>query len=228
MKKSIFSTFLIVLTVFTLTAAMCSSKSDGSSGGGGKTLNSVKALEEYLDSQPVNGPDKPIKISMTINDPMYKDVVTVIKDAGKYVSLNITGDLLTEIGYFKSCKTLVGITIPKSVTSIGGYGNEAFAGCENLTSVTIPDSVTSIGVRAFLGCDSLTSVTIPSSVTWIGYGAFQCDNLTSVTFQGTITKDNFDYRAFVGDLHDKYLAGGPGTYTTTAPIHVSNSKWTKK
>ena len=56
------------------------------------------------------------------------------------------------------------VTIPDSVTSIGGF---AFYGCSNLTSVTIPDSVTSIGNSAFEYCESLTTITIPDSVTGI-------------------------------------------------------------
>ena len=47
------------------------------------------------------------------------------------------------------------LTIPDSVTSIGG---RAFSNCRSLTSVTIPDSVTSIGDIAFYGCTALKTV----------------------------------------------------------------------
>ena len=68
------------------------------------------------------------------------------------------------------------VTIPDSVTSIGG---SAFYDCFSLTSVTIPDSVTSIGDCAFYGCTSLTSVTIPDSVTSISDSGFSgCKRLT--------------------------------------------------
>ena len=50
---------------------------------------------------------------------------------------------------------LTSLTIPNSVTSIGGY---AFYGYSGLTSVTIPNGVTSIGDYAFGGWSSLTSV----------------------------------------------------------------------
>jgi len=307
MRKSIFTKFLIALTVFILTATTCFSQS----GSGGKTINSAKALEEYLDSQPANSPDKPIKVSMGANELMLPKIRDVLNYADKYVSLNLTGDALTIIpaGAFKGCKTLVSITIPNSVTRIE---NAAFSGCTSLTSITIPNNVTSIGGSAFSGCTSLTNVTIPNSVTrienaafsgctsltnvtipnsvtriewgafkrcnsltsitihnsiteigqhafedcislisvtigsgviWIGDSAFfGCKKLASVTFQGTITANNFgsytyynvtykEYTDFVlpfhGDLDKKYLAGGPGTYTTTAPVN-DKSVWTKK
>ena len=76
------------------------------------------------------------------------------------------------------------ITIPNSVTSIGG---SAFMGCSGLTSVTIPNSVTSIGYGAFRGCTSLTSVMIPNSVTDIGMYTFcDCTGLTSVTISNSV------------------------------------------
>ena len=49
-----------------------------------------------------------------------------------------------------------------------------------LTSVTIPNSVTSIGGYAF-HFNHLTSVTIPSSVTSIGEYAFEGDHITIST-----------------------------------------------
>lgn len=48
----------------------------------------------------------------------------------------------------------------------------AFMVCNNLATITIPPSVTAIGGSAFSGCSSLTSITIPPSVTTIGNSAF--------------------------------------------------------
>ena len=87
-------------------------------------------------------------------------------------------------GAFSGCSSLTSVTIPNSVTSIGTY---AFQGCSSLSSVTIPNNVTSIEAGAFSGCSSLTSITIPNSVTSIGSSAFDgCSSLTSVTIPNSV------------------------------------------
>lgn len=86
-----------------------------------------------------------------------------------------------EIGVnaFFSCKSIISIEIPNSITTIS-YG--AFRDCENLKNVTIPDSVVTIGRSAFQGCVSLTSIKIPASVTTIPAGTFlRCTDLESLT-----------------------------------------------
>ena len=193
MKKSIFTAFLFVFTlVFTFSAATCfsqSGKSDNSknSGGGGKSINSAEALKEYLDSQPANSPDKPIKVSMGANELMLPKIKDVLNSAGKYVSLNLTGNALTTIqdDVFEKCQTLISITIPDSVTNIGKY---ALSNCTNLTSVIIPNSVIRIGRGAFNECTNLASVTIPNSVTKIEESAlYGCKRLTNVAIPNSVT-----------------------------------------
>jgi hypothetical protein len=138
-----------------------------------------------------------------------------------------------EMSAFAGCEKLAGVTIGNRVTSIEAM---AFSSCISLTSVIIGNSVTSIGASAFMDCTSLTSITIPNNVTNIGRWAFtQCDKLTSVTFNGTIIPDNFgDFNPgffnvfdspFDGDLRDKYLAGGRGTYTRS---NEKSETWTKQ
>ena len=92
------------------------------------------------------------------------------------------------IGAFAYC-SLTNVTIPNSVTGIGG---NAFYDCASLTSVTIPNSVISIGVQAFSQCTSLTSITIPNSVTNIEEMAFFHAGLTSVTIPNSITSIGYE------------------------------------
>jgi len=168
------------------------------------------------------------------------DSVTSIGDWAFQNCSGLTGaltipDSITSIeSYaFSGCSGLTGtLTIPAGVTSIG---NSAFADCIRLTgALTIPAGVTSIGYQAFLNCSGLTgALTIPDSVTSIGSYAFSgCRRLTNVIFQGTISAGNFDNNAFgssgafgyIGDLREKYLANGIGTYTRS---DTSSTTWTK-
>ena len=96
-------------------------------------------------------------------------------------------DSVTSIGSsaFNNCFSLSSVTIPDHVTSIG---SSAFNYCYSLSSITIPDSVTSIESAAFYGCSLLSSITIPDGVTSIVGNVFQnCYSLSSVTIPDSVT-----------------------------------------
>ena len=81
---------------------------------------------------------------------------------------------ITSIGSFRGYKGSI-ITIPDSVTSIGGW---TFDGCSGLTSVTIPNSVTSIGWDAFSECSGLTDVYYQGDLSgWLGieFGGYRAN-----------------------------------------------------
>ena len=60
-------------------------------------------------------------------------------------------------------------------------GDYFFYGCRSLTGITIPNSVTSIEYRAFENCSGLTNVIIPQSVTSIDHFAFgNCSGLERI------------------------------------------------
>ena len=110
-------------------------------------------------------------ITVDANNPNYSSDSGILYNKAKTqivtVPQGISGAVtiqtgVTSIGGFSNCKSLISVTIPNSVTSIG---NSAFSGCTSLTSVTIPSSVTSIGNNAFSDCTSLASITVDSGNT---------------------------------------------------------------
>jgi hypothetical protein len=111
----------------------------------------------------------------------------VFSGCNNITTLNIDSEVQTiPVCAFWGCSGLTSVTIPNSVTVIGG---SAFSDCDGLTSITIGNSVTEIGDAAFYDCDGLTSITIGNSVTEIGDFAFSyCSGLTSLTIGNSVTK----------------------------------------
>lgn len=137
-------------------------------------------------------------------------------DSDIIIPANYKGKPVTSIGdrVFYGCSSLASVTIPNSVTSIGGG---AFSDCDNLnyneydngyylgnsnnpyvtlikakntsiSSCIINENTKIICSDAFYNCRGLTSVTIGNSVTSIGVRAFSgCSGLTSITIPDSVT-----------------------------------------
>lgn len=99
--------------------------------------------------------------------------------------VEVVKNTLFETDYNKATAEVKKAVVERGVTSLG---KGAFYRCENLVEITLPDTLTSIGGRAFIG-DPLTSIAIPESVTEIGYQAFQqCQTLSNVNLPGGLTE----------------------------------------
>lgn len=168
---------LLIILAISFSLTVCSGS------GGGKLINSASDLKEYLDRQPANSPDNPIRVRMNVTNMMLEDIGNAIRDAGKYVSLDLSGSTgLTEIGYraFSGCIGLTGISLPNSVTIIEDY---AFQNT-SIASIILPESLIEIGESAFART-GLTSIEIPNSVTNIHNDAFRDCGLISIIIPKT-------------------------------------------
>lgn len=86
---------------------------------------------------------------------------------------------------FSDCRTVVSLSLPSSIKTIGA---NAFSGCRALTTLTLAEGLQSIGDDAFNSCRALKAVTIPNSVTTIGNYAFHtCESLKSLTLPDGLT-----------------------------------------
>ena len=113
------------------------------------------------------------------------------------------------------CKRTI---IPSSVTSVG---EGAFYGCINLNSITIPSSVTSIGGAAF-GHTNLYKLTIPESVTDIDRNPVNdCPYLYSISVaSGNLYYDSRDDCNAIIETNTNQLIAG--CFTTTIPSSVTS------
>jgi len=192
-------------------------------------FDNAETLKDYLDSQSANNTYNPIKIAVTTDDSMLKDIVEVIKSANKYVDLNLSGNSLTNIppNLFEDCTVITSITLPDNTEAL-----KVFLDCSPANSpdkpvkVTMPviDStlknvvnviksankyvnlnfsgygLTNIGKDAFKDCKYLAVLNIPSSVKKIDVSAFfGLDNLMAIN----VSSGNENFSSKDGILYNK-------------------------
>lgn len=136
-------------------------------------------LKDY-DSNPFSKGDKKLRTS-----------------EGEITKLNIPKGLTKIKPYTFYGLNITEVTIPTSVTIIGGY---AFRNCSSLSSVTFTatSTVDSIATYAF-GSTALTTIAIPSSVRVIETRAFDaCSSLTTIDFNNASKLKTIGTYAFYG------------------------------
>ena len=118
----------------------------------------------------------------------------VIPDNVKHIgsSQNGAANVSTTINTFENCASLVKVTLPAGLETIG---REVFKNCSNLTIVTytggaeyaLPASTRLVGNYAFQGCKSLTALEM-KGVETLGINVFDgCSSLTSVDLSSLST-----------------------------------------
>ena len=92
---------------------------------------------------------------------------------------------------FYGCTSLVAVSLPDSLTSIGNFG---FYGCESLAYVDAGDSpLTLVGEWAFTNCKALLQLHLPATVKGMGFAMLEgCAVLEDLTvpFVGGSTTEN--------------------------------------
>lgn len=136
-------------------------------------------------------------IYVDIDNPHYKSVDGVLFShdgnkllkfpMGKHIEEYSIPESTQEIGdyaFYYACAKK--ITIPNSVTTIGG---SSFENCDYIENVIIPNSVKTIGPSAYNSCKNLTSVRCSSNIEEIPGHAFGfCVNLHEFTIGAKVRK----------------------------------------
>jgi hypothetical protein len=96
------------------------------------------------------------------------------------------GLLLVPDRMCESLSTLVDVTLPDSITTLGMH---AFDGCSSLTTITLPAALLDMGDHVFSMCKGLLTVDFPHfKGTELGHGVFQhCDVLEKIELPDGIT-----------------------------------------
>ncbi|MDR0320480.1 MAG: leucine-rich repeat domain-containing protein [Treponema sp.] len=142
--------FIAIIAVIGFTFGACVSTPFG------EEINSVEGLKEYLESQPANSPDTPIKITLKIDASMLNGIADTLRSTDKYVSLQLRGVSTIPDSAFRDCKSLIIMDFFRY--DVSRIGNDAFRGCTNLTSLRRLYNLREFSHTAFDDCPSLIEI----------------------------------------------------------------------
>ena len=87
--------------------------------------------------------------------------------------------------------TIIQLTLPNSIVSIG---KGAFKGWASIQELTLPTSLETIGELAFSSCEALKTVTFGTKVKSVGMGAFKgCNSITKVEIGDIVNWCNIEF-----------------------------------
>lgn len=157
-----------------------------------------------------------------------KDKTTLIQAPCSYNGNYTIDDSVTTISNFAfaGCKSLTGISIPDTVTTLGEsafwdsgltyaniggvskIGDYAFSDCRVLAEVNISEGVTIIGRNSFDSCFMLENIVLPEGVEKIQSGAFNwCESLKEITIPASLTSVEWSAFYWCDSLTDVYYGG---------------------
>lgn len=148
-----------------------------------------------------------------------------LADAASVTSLNrvFTGN--TAITSFDELQYFTGLTTITASSSANATQG-AFYNCTSLVSVTLPESITSIGKAAFNKCSALESINLPNSLTALGTHAFyNCTKLalTSLNKIQSAPHYSFANTGLVSVVATDIVSTG-GTGSTSSGTFSASSK----
>ena len=175
----------------------------------GRVINSDNASSfdlSYLSSIPNS---ETIYLRGVIYSSQLKSIISRIANQTYYMNINLTFDMsMADIGsslccadnktsWFKDCKNIRRIILPKNLTNIGAY---SFYNCKYIFSVDFPKSLESIGESAFE--NSAIKSLILENIETIGHKAFSTTGLESVTLKNckTLASLSFAYNSSISNL----------------------------
>ena len=195
------------------------------------TTVTAENVVETIEAVKVGTKDEPAVIKVTgsgFENATYASIKNALKNnSSVYFEIDLSetsGITVIPDAAFSSCKNLVKLDLPNTVTQIM---SNAFYD-SGLTTITIPNSVKIIGSCAFQECRSLKSVTLPDNddfTTISSYLFSNCEALETVNIPDTYVIETIGDSAFYGctaleeiDIPDGVMSIGDSAFCSCSKL----------